>query len=98
MAVDVDALKEYVGADSADGTDYEATLATAVALVENHVGQGSEVPGDVLDQAVLEVGMKLSNRRQSPTADFDGPIASAPKDPMITVYALLAPFIPAGFA
>ena len=98
MTVTADDLTTYVGGSAEDGTDYAAVLAAAVALIGRHVGS-TIVPAAVLDQAVLEVGSKIASRRQlNGVGGFDSPGPSAPRDPMVTVYQMLAPFLPAGFA
>lgn len=98
MTVTASDLQTYVGGSAEDGTDYVGVVAAARALVDQHVG-ATIVPAAVLDQAVLEVGSKIASRRQlNGVGGFDSPGPSAPKDPMITVYQMLAPFLPAGFA
>lgn len=97
IPVTEDDLQAYVGGSDDDRTDYARDLATATALVAQHVG-ATAVPDAVLRSAILEVGAKLVMRRQSPTADFDGAVAIAPRDPMVTAYPLLAPFLAPGFA
>lgn len=96
------ALLEYVGATADDAEYAGEKWAEAHALVHQHVA-GATVPGHVLDQAILEVGSKLWARRrtQGDTGFGDGfeaaPIMAA-RDPLVTVYATLGPFLPGAFA
>lgn len=91
-------LMAYVGGngDESDGTDYEEVLAAAVEMVNDHVSE--DPPAAIYRQAVLEVGSKIAARRQSPNVSLDGLPSMAPKDPMVTVYQMLAPYAPVGFA
>lgn len=97
------ALRDYVGAQ-ADDTEYSnEVFAQAHALVHTYIAGRASVPKIVVEESIKEVGSKLWDRRrtQGNTGFGDtldaGPTVAA-KDPMVTVYAVLDPFLPGGFA
>lgn len=95
-------LIDYVGAHDSETERASECWDQAVALIAAFVGD-AEVPAAVLKGARLEVGSKLWQRRNSPNgqaqyADMDAVPALAPRDPLITVYPVLRPFVGGGFA
>ena len=89
-------LKEWVKATDADDLFVQACWAEAEALVSDFVGTAS-VPAEVYTRAIEETGANLFQRRrnQNGIAGFDGqstPVFVA-KDPMNTVYPLLARYV-----
>lgn len=98
-------LLAYMGASSGDEAFATAKVAEAVELLAAHVGDAA-VPDPVWVGAVLEVGAKLYNRRSSAASagsvaygDGGDLVPALPaKDPLVTVYAPLAPYLPGPFA
>ncbi len=98
-----DDLSQYVGAN-ADETAFVALCwARADALVTQYIGS-AEVPFAIVDGATLDVGSELYHRRNSPsgiaqfaTAGDASPVRLA-RDPMTSVYAVLARWVGAGVA
>lgn len=96
-------LREYVGAGTVDEAFAAECVATADALVSAFVGS-AEIPAEIRDRAVLEVGSELFHRRQAPNgiaqfAAADGtPGVRVARDPMVAARPILAPFVPLGFA
>lgn len=93
-------LQDYVGASASDKQYLETCLATATALVDTHIGD-AEVPDDVRESVLLEVGSKLYARRGAPAGFTGGDTVTTPgvlvaKDPMVTVYPILARYVVAG--
>lgn len=77
--------------------------ATAVALVTERVG-GAVVPPLVLERATLEVGAELVYRKQAPSGftQFATPDGANPqriaRDPFVSAWPLLAPYVGLGIA
>lgn len=96
MAVDVAALRDYLGdGGQAKEESLAAVLAQAVDLVTMYVGS-KEVPQVILDGAILETGSKLYQKRYTQAGtygDATGVTVMAPRDPMITSYPLLDPYV-----
>ena len=96
-------LIAYVGGrptvdDAFAGSKYDE----ARALVDAYIGDES-VPTAISGPAVLEVAAKLWARRGAAngTVQYDTMDASpmpTPRDPMVTVYPVLARFLSGGFA
>lgn len=97
-------LREYVGGLATDEAYLKTCLATATALVTSYIGAPlaeTDVPEDVVDSALLEVGSKLFARQQAPTTHAMGDTLGGggmlvAKDPMVTAYPILNRFIVAG--
>lgn len=97
MAVAWTDLREYVGAPDSEQPYLETCLETATSLVTAYIGT-AEVPANVLDSALLEVGAKLYARKGSTGGYTAGETTAAPsvlvaRDPMVTVYPTLNPFL-----
>lgn len=102
-----DRLAEYVSPEVANSprlpADFLAEcLNEAFQLVERHVG-ANVVPEDVRSRAILEAASELFHRRQAPNgvsqfAAPDGGAIRIARDPMNAARAILAPFLPLGFA
>lgn len=74
----------------------------ALALV-TQMGSTHDVPEEIRSRAVIEAGSELFHRRQAPSgiSQFAAPDGSAmrvARDPMNAARAILAPFLPLGFA
>lgn len=100
----LDQLRAFTGAAASDTEYLTACLAAATERVTRHVG-AREVPGPVLDQAVLEVAGNLWQRRvgkQDLAAFGDGTLIASPArpalDPLTPARALLAPWLGVGIA
>lgn len=98
-----DALSDYVRANADDAAFVASCWAQASALVTRHVGTAT-VPADVLTGCTLTVGSELYHRRQAPsgiaqfaTAGQASPVRLA-RDPLASVYTVLAPWLGAGIA
>lgn len=100
-------LLAYIGGQASDTAFAQAKVDEALALLEQHAGDSAAVvPDPVWVGAVLEVAAKLYNRRSSAASagsvaygDGGDLVPALPaKDPLVTVYATLAPFLPGGFA
>lgn len=101
MAVTVETLRAYVGADIDDADVsllLQSALSAAAALVDKYVGV-AVVPVEILDRCYLIVATDLFERRNAPNgianqqyATVDG-IGQAPmrvaRDPMAGVYEIL---------
>lgn len=102
MAVNSDDLASYVGTSSDDFVKSCAT--TAKAMVDGHIGDhDDDVPDQIRDRAVLEVGSELYHRRNAPNgvaqfATLDAAPIRVARDPMVAARPLLAPFLAGGFA
>lgn len=102
MTVTAGDLAEYLNA-SEDDTIIPGVLAAAQALVARYVGSAT-VPDPVLDNAVLTVGVELFGRRNSPSGISqlgiagDGTPVRLARDPLTSVYPILAPFVGRGIA
>lgn len=99
------ALIAYRGGDSSRDTELaEACVDQAVALVDQRIGSYIEsVPGAIYEAAVLECGSKLWLRKSAPMGsdsytDPEGNFQPIPRDPMVTTYPILDPFLGPGFA
>ena len=97
MAVTVAQFREYVGTDE-DSTFVDNCLAAGKALVDRYIGDSTEVPSHITDEAYLIASSELFYRRQSPQgvtqfATMDGSPIRAARDPMVAVYPLLQPFL-----
>lgn len=101
MAITWTDLQAHVGSHDPDEQPFlETCVETATALVNAHIGD-AEVPVEVLDSALLEVGSKLYGRKGSTHAYSGGDTVNSPsvlvaKDPMVTAYPLLAKFVVVG--
>lgn len=85
-----------------DETFIEQCVDSASALVAKAT-KDAEVPSEILDTAIIEVGSELYHRRQAPNgisqfAAPDGSHQRIARDPMNAARAILAPFLPLGFA
>jgi hypothetical protein len=96
-------LSQYVGANAEDSAFVASCWARADALISQHVGV-VEVPSAILIGAILEVGSELFHRRNSPsgiaqfaTAGDASPVRLA-RDPLTSVYSVLAPWLGVGVA
>lgn len=74
----------------------------ALALVDAATGVYA-VPTEIHDRAVIEAGSELFHRRAAPNgisqfAGGDGTPMRVARDPMNAARAILAPFLPMGFA
>lgn len=104
MAVTATELAQHIGLDDLT-SEVEISFAAMTELFEARVGD-VEIPGDVLDLAKLEVGEALYRRRFQPSGQSgevaltpDAPVpVRQPKDPFDLVRALLADWLPGGFA
>lgn len=99
-------LKAYVtpGATHVvvDEAFVEQCIEEASALVAAAIGTAN-VPGEIVDRATVEAGSELFHRRQAPNgisqfAAPDGGHQRIARDPMNAARAILAPFLPLGFA
>lgn len=101
MTVTVSRLAQHIGT-RADNEALPSCLAEAGDLVAQRVGP-HEVPGPILERATLEAAADLYHRSRSHNGvvefadDGAQPIRIA-RDPMLTAYAILAPWLPGGFA
>ena len=98
-----DDLSQYVGANADDTAFVASCWARADALVTQYIGFAG-VPWAILNGAILDVGSELYHRRNSPsgiaqfaTAGDASPVRLA-RDPMTSVYPVLARFLGAGVA
>ncbi len=111
MTVAATDLADYVGAPDADDQYVDDCLATAGKMVADHVarsplvaddGSTVEVPDEITDRAVLEVGSELYHRRNAPQgvaqfAALDGAPVRIARDPMVAARPILAPYLGGGF-
>lgn len=102
----IEALSSYVtpGARRASlDADYVgACVDEATALVGQAIGT-IDVPAAVRSRAIIEAGSELFHRMQAPSgitqfAGLDGTPMRMARDPMVGARAILAPFLPLGFA
>lgn len=75
----------------------------ATALVGQAIGAVTTVPGEIRQRAIIEAASELFHRKQAPSgiSQYAGPDGSAlrmARDPMNGARAILAPFLPLGFA
>ena len=96
-------LAQYVGANAEDWAFVASCWVRAGALVRQYVGS-VEVPSDILDGAILDVGSELFHRRNSPSgiaqfaiAGEASPVRLA-RDPMTSVYGVLCRWVGVGVA
>lgn len=99
---DAEALAVYVGDTKESSSAYvEQCAAEARRMVEDHTGT-AEVPPEILNRAVLEVGAELYHRKTAPSGmkqfatEFGGSPVRIARDPMVAARPLLAPYVPAG--
>lgn len=84
----------------------DETYDVAQGLVDQYVGGTANrnmVPDAVYSRAVLSCGSRVWAQRTAPNGsdsylDPTGAPFPVPRDPMLPVYPLLDPFLPAGFA
>lgn len=105
MATDAEktALIAYVGASASDATFAGQKVDEAWALVRRHMGDyASQVPAAIQQSAMYECAAKLWARKGAPNGQdsylMDGTPMPIPRDPMVTAYPILDPFLPGGFA
>lgn len=96
-------LSQYVGANADDSAFVASCWARADALVTQYIGS-AVVPSAILDGAKLDVGSELYHRRNAPSgiaqfavAGAESPVRLA-RDPMTSVYPVLARWVGAGVA
>lgn len=101
---DVNQLRAFTGAAASDSEYLSACLEAATERVNRHIGN-CQVPGPVLNQAILEVAGNLWQRRvgkQDLAAFGDGTLIASPTrpalDPLTPARALLAPWLGVGIA
>lgn len=87
----------------ADKAFIQQCLIEAWALVGQTIGATTSVPDEIRDRAVIECGSELFARRAAPSgvtqyADATGAPVRLSRDPMTGARAILAPFLPLGFA
>lgn len=103
MAVVLDDVKVYVGAD---GTEYDSLLdeclTDAAVLIEKYVGEAT-VPTDIVDRSTLIVAADLFERRNAPNGIVNqqygttegigySPMRVA-RDPLAGVYKILGRWV-----
>lgn len=93
-------LRVYVGGSASDIDYIEDCLTQAKSLVDAYVAT-TEVPEDILDNAYLQTGSELFNRRNAPSgvaqfSAFDGQPVRVSNDPMRSSYALLNRWVVSG--
>ena len=101
----VAALIAYVGGrpsadDAFAGRKYDEAHAILTGYLD---AEAHRVPAAVFNEQVLEVASKLWARKGAPNGQanygtLDGTPMPAPRDPMVTTYPVLAPFLSGGFA
>ena len=89
-----DNLLDYVGGQESDRDYIEKCLAQAMMLVNAYCIRTPEIPEEILDNAYLQVGSELFNRKNAPSgiaqfSSFDGTPVRVAKDPLTSSYALL---------
>lgn len=100
--VDGAALLKHVGGTDRDGDYAQECVDEATALVDKHIGS-ADVPAALRRRAILEAGSELFHRKNAPNgiAQFATPDGMSPvrvaRDPMLSVYPLLAQFVGMGF-
>lgn len=87
----------------ADAAFIQQCLIEAWGLVGQAIGTTTTVPDEIRERAVIECGSELFARRQSPSgvtqyADATGAPVRLARDPMTGARAILAPYLPLGFA
>lgn len=106
---DID-LADYVGAltddyigDCVDVADAMVTTFLAGSQLIDEDGEPQDIPEEVVDRAVLEVGSELYHRKNAPNgvaqfATMDAPPIRIARDPMVAARPILAPYLRGGFA
>ena len=95
-------LARHVGASRADEHVTEC-LTEAQALIDHHIGK-RDIPKPVLERAIIECGADLFWRRQARNGiaafESDGELGAVRinRDPLLSVRALLAPYLGVGIA
>ncbi|MBZ4485992.1 hypothetical protein LQ938_09555 [Microbacterium sp. cx-55] len=98
-----DLLREYVGAGVSHNDLLTRCWETATGLVGVYVGT-SVVPAPLLELATLQVAAELFQRQSAPNgiAQFQTPDGTTgirvARDPMLSAYPILKPFLKLGFA
>lgn len=100
MSVTVEEFRAYVGTKE-DSSFVDDCLESGVALVARYIGDFTNVPVNIENQAVLVCASEIFHRRQAPGgitqfADMSGGAVRVGKDPMNAAYELLRPYV--GFA
>ncbi|WP_084130316.1 hypothetical protein [Demequina sp. NBRC 110055] len=95
-------LQNYVNAGDSDSTFIAECNDQATALVSVYVGS-TDVPLEVLDRAVLEVGAELFHRKSTKNgiaqfADQNANPIRVARDPMVAAYPILNRYVGGGFA
>ena len=90
-------LSTYVGASPEDVDFVTSCWDEAQVMVDSFIGS-ADVPAQVRNRAVLEVGSELFHRRSAPQgnaqfATFDGAPIRINRDPMVAAYALLSKWV-----
>jgi hypothetical protein len=90
-------LQAYIGTDET-GDFINSCLTAGNAHVGNYIGEVDTVPNEIHRQAILICASELYHRRSAPngTAQFasmDGTPIRVNKDPMVSVYPLLLPYV-----
>lgn len=113
MTVSASDLTKWVGAPTTDSAIVEDCLATAISSVNTHIygpllpgplpEHPANVPADIYDRAILEVGAELYHRKNAPNgisqfADLSGNPTRVARDAMTPAYPLLRPYLGGGFA
>ncbi|MBX3309707.1 MAG: hypothetical protein KF739_04640 [Cryobacterium sp.] len=97
------------GASAVSSSDSEfiaACIDEAEAMVTARIGTATDaVPPVIQERAVIEVASELYNRQQAPNGlrQFAAPDGGqtairVSRDPLVAANAILAPFLPLGFA
>ena len=91
--VTAEELRVYVGGSASDIDYLQDCVDQAQALVDAYVAT-TTVPEEILDNAVLQTGSELFNRRNAPSgvaqfSAFDGQPVRVSNDPMRSTYAIL---------
>lgn len=105
----IDRLTRYVAPEARNLSIPDASFIgecvdEATALVSRVAADAvNPVPVEIIDRAVIEVGSELFHRRAAPNgisqfAALDGQPVRVARDPMNAARAILAPFLPLGFA
>jgi len=95
-----DDLLTYVGGNAADLNFIETCLDQAIELVDAYVAT-TDVPESIMDNAYIQVGSELYNRRNAPSgiaqfSSFDGSPVRVARDPLTSVYSILNRYVVMG--
>lgn len=97
-------VADYVKAPS-DAAYVRDCTAEALALVDQHIGRTTTVPGPIRTRAVVEAAAELFWRKQARAGvvEFGGQengteLVHVATDPLRAVRPLLRPYLPGGFA